>query len=394
MLVLYRYEKVVWGYYRFIIQGENGMEITLNLNNIGNSLELIKYCTLYFDRISIDEPILVDSIQECNEKFDKRGKGGSKIAFTPYISDEISLIKKILLKEGICIDGEEYCFGRYAQLAKKLVAQNSKLFFSPESFALHKNKLEIRTDAKIISDEAKQAVAAIVSEEDRYRILSENPKFGGVSDIPDFYFVFCLYGGLIDLLFSHIEEGKNVTTNSSLISKILLDYYTSNNKRLKKAGLKYNFAQIEATKILLPFVQGAPIDDILEIRYKANDELLQLRNYVETTLYDLKYELLEKIPPNEIKKRVNQKIVPSIREFERKLVGINIFTAKEFVKNMANPLLYSPMLTTFFSDVPPAVSLGFSLGMISLETFLQWKYKKIEIENEPLYFTVKIRNKI
>lgn len=370
------------------------MEITLNLNNIGTSLELIKYCTLYFDRISIDEPILVDSIQDCNEKFDKRGNGGSKIAFTPYISDEISLIKKILLKEGICIDGEEYCFGRYAQLAKKLVAQNSKLFFSPESFALRKNKLEIRTDAKIISDEAKQAVAAIVSKEDRYRILSEDPKFGGVSDIPDFYFVFCLYGGLIDLLFSHIEEGKNVTTNSSLISKILLDYYTSNNKRLKKAGLKYNFAQIEATKILLPFVQGAPIDDILEIRYKANDELLQLRNYVETTLYDLKYELLEKIPPNEIKKRVNQKIVPSIREFERKLVGINIFTAKEFVKNMANPLLYSPMLTTFFSDVPPAVSLGFSLGVISLETFLQWKYKKIEIENEPLYFTVRIRNKI
>lgn len=370
------------------------MEITLNLNNVGNSLELIKYCILYFDQISIDEPILVDGIQDVDKKLDRRGKGLSKIVFTPYISDEISLIKKLLLKEGICIDGEEYCFGRYTQLAEELVAQNSKLFFSPESFVLHKNKLEILTDVKIISDEAKQAIAAIISKEDYYRILSVNPEFSSVSDVPGFYFVFGLYKGLIDLLFSHIEDGKNVITNSSLINKILLDYYASNNKRLKKAELKYNFAQIEATKILLPFVQNAPIDDILEIRHKANDELLELRNYIETTLHDLKYEMFEKIPSNEIQKIVNRKIVPSIRQFERKLVGLNIFTAKEFVKNMANPLSYSPMLTTFFSDVPPAMSLGFSLGMISLETFLQRKCKKIEIQNEPLYFTVKIRNKI
>ena len=185
-----------------------------------------------------------------------------------------------------------------------------------------------------------------------------------------------------------------MVTNSSIINEILLNYYSLHNKKIRKAGLKYNFAQIEATKILLPFVQNAPMDDVLEIRYKANDELLELRNYVETTLKSLSNEDFFNSSLDEIGQILNQKITPSINQFERKLKGLNVVTAQEFIKNMANPLYYSPMLTTFFTNVPAIVSVGFSLGMISLQTFLQRKSKKIEIQNDPLYFTVKIQNQI
>ena len=196
------------------------------------------------------------------------------------------------------------------------------------------------------------------------------------------------------MMLSHIEKGDNVVTNSSIINEILLNYYSLHNKKIRKAGLKYNFAQIEATKILLPFVQNAPMDDVLEIRHKANDELLELRNYVETTLKSLSNEVFFNSSLNEIGQILNQKITPSINQFERKLKGLNVVTAQEFIKNMANPLYYSPMLTTFFTNVPAIVSVGFSLGMISLQTFLQRKLKKIEIQNDPLYFTVKIQNQI
>lgn len=60
---------------------------------------------------------------------------------------------------------------------------------------------------------------------------------------------------------------------------------------------------------------------------------------------------------------------------------------------MTNPLYYSPILTTFF-NVPAVASMGFSLGMISLQTFLQRKSKKLLIQNDPLHFTVKMQNQL
>lgn len=370
------------------------MEIVLNLNSVENSLDLIKYCTLYFDKIRIDSPVAIDSVETLSDTPDGKGRYPSKINFTPYISDSVSVIQNMLIEEGICADAVDTTWGQYTQLAKKIVVQNSHLFFSPESFTLHKNSMEICADAEIISDEAKQAILEIISQEDRCRIKSESTAFKYASDVPDFYFVLNLYRGLVELMLSHIEKGDNVVTNSSIINEILLNYYSLHNKKLRKAGLKYNFAQIEATKILLPFVQNAPMEDILEIRYKANDELLELRNYVEKTLKNLSDKVFLNLPLDEIRQILNQKITPSVNQFERKLKGLNVVTAQKFIKNMANPLYYAPMLTTFFTNVPAIASMGFSLGMISLQTFLQRKSKKIEIQNDPLYFTVKIQNQI
>lgn len=370
------------------------MEIVLNLNSTENSLDLIKYCTLYFDKLKIDSPIAIDSVETLSDTSDDKGRYPSKINFTPYISDSVRTLQNILIEEGICTDDVDTSFDQCTQLAQKIVVQNSHLFFSSESFNLHKNSMEIRNDAEIISDEVKQAISEIITQEDRCRLKSVIPEFKYSSDVPDFYLVLNLYKGLVDLMLSHIEKGDNVVTNSSIINEILLNYYSLHNKKIRKAGLKYNFAQIEATKILLPFVQNAPMDDVLEIRYKANDELLELRNYVETTLKSLSNEVFFNSSLDEIGQILNQKITPSINQFERKLKGLNVVTAQEFIKNMANPLYYSPMLTTFFTNVPAIVSVGFSLGMISLQTFLQRKSKKIEIQNDPLYFTVKIQNQI
>jgi uncharacterized protein (DUF2164 family) len=370
------------------------MEIVLNLNSVGNALDLIKYCTLYFDKLKIDSPFAIDSFEKLSDTPNNKGQFQYRINFTSYISDSIEIAKKMLVEEDICIDAVESSFGKYSKLAKKIVVKNSHLFFPSESFTMHKNSMEIRSDAEIILDEAKQAVSEIILQEDRRRIQSVTSGFEYSSDVPDFYLLLNLYKGLVDLLLTHIENGDNVITNSSVTNKILLNYYSSHSNKLRKAGLKYNFAQIEATKILLPFVQNAPLDDILEIRYKANDELLELRNYVETTLKSLNMEAFLNLSSEEIGQMLNQKITPSIKQFERKLEGLNVFTAQEFIKNMANPLYYSPMLTTFFTNVPAIASMGFSLGVISLQSFLQRKSKKLELQDDPLYFTVKMRNQL
>ena len=105
------------------------MEIVLNLNSAENSLDLIKYCTLYFDKLKIDAPINIDSVEILSDTPDSEGGYSSRINFTQYISDSVKIIRNMLIKEGICIDDEHSSLGQYNQLAKKIVAQNSHLFF-------------------------------------------------------------------------------------------------------------------------------------------------------------------------------------------------------------------------------------------------------------------------
>ena len=209
------------------------MEIVLNLNSTENSLDLIKYCTLYFDKLKIDSPIAIDSVETLSDTSDDKGRYPSKINFTPYISDSVRTLQNILIEEGICTDDVDTSFGQCTQLAQKIVVQNSHLFFSSESFNLHKNSMEIRNDAEIISDEVKQAISEIITQEDRCRLKSVIPEFKYSSDVPDFYLVLNLYKGLVDLMLSHIEKGDNVVTNSSIINEILLNYYSLHNKKIR-----------------------------------------------------------------------------------------------------------------------------------------------------------------
>lgn len=66
------------------------MEIVLNLNSTGDALDLIKYCTLYFDKLKIDSPIIIDNVEFLSDVPDSKGRYHSRIDFTPYISDSSS----------------------------------------------------------------------------------------------------------------------------------------------------------------------------------------------------------------------------------------------------------------------------------------------------------------
>ena len=57
--------------------------------------------------------------------------------------------------------------------------------------------MEIRNDAEIISDEVKQAISEIITQEDRCRLKSVIPEFKYSSDVPDFYLVLNLYESYI-----------------------------------------------------------------------------------------------------------------------------------------------------------------------------------------------------
>lgn len=374
------------------------MKISLNLDNTNDSLDIVKYCTLYFDHVMIDLHHIDTGIQVHIDP------SGEKLQLTKhfilYCSEEIQKISRILIEEKIYpdesqseVDTQKKNNDKIQQIAQNLVAKNANLLFSPDSFEFktdnEKTDFILKQNAKVISDEGKFAYEKSLSQKDRDKLI-EILQSKGVKHPNDALLTFFLYIELVKAQLRHIENCDNTLGNSSIVNRILFNYYSSQSKRTNDNGLKFNFAKVEAAKILLPFVRNAPIEDILEIRRKANDELLELRNYIDTTLHDLSHKGINHLSYDEITRQLEQKINPSIKQFKRKLKDLNIYTAKEFIKNMANPLYYSPLLTTFFTNISPSTSLGLSVGMISAYTYLQRKSKHLEIENDPLYFTVKL----
>lgn len=91
---------------------------------------------------------------------------------------------------------------------------------------------------------------------------------------------------------------------------------------------------------------------------------------------------------------IAQSVTPAIHQFERKLENLKLKAAKDFISNIANPLSYSPLVTTFFNGVSLILALVISMGLISAKTMIDYKINQNEIKNDPLYFTVSLKEYI
>lgn len=377
------------------------MKISLNVNSSSNVVDLIKYCTLYFDKIEIDEPFCIDGVKAEGEVIE--GKRETTISWIPSLSEEIRVMKNLLVEEGLCAEDSGYSIldmdGPYTKLtneAKAFVGENMDLILADmKGVKMHKRGAALPSD-KELSPEAKEVISSIITDDIRQSTLKNNPSFQHCTEVPDWYYAMSLYLGLVRSMLVHIEEGDNTLTNSDIVNQMLFRYYSKRKKGIQST-LKYNYAKVEATKILLPRFYNASLDDILNIRYKANDELLELRHYIDTSLGAIKEDIVA-MPIEDIQSKLQQQLTPSIRAFERKVSGLNISTAQSFAANMMNPFAYAPLLTTYFTpyfdDTKKALAGGLSIAGIIGKTMLDRLAKKNVLQDDPLYFTVKLNEMV
>lgn len=363
------------------------MDIALNLNSTQNAMDVLKYCTLYFDKLSIDVPYLIESVEVTGSE-DSDGKFPSIIHFTPYCSDAVLAANRFLEKEGLVKPNKLIATKKHEfnTLAKDIVADNLNLLFEEKEFKRKGRSVSFLADTRLISDEASEAIKEILSKE-KVEHISQN-KFAG-QRVPDFYLAMSLYTCLMEQLLAHMSLNDNTICNSMVLNSMIRNSLNKSKKKKNKDYIR-NWAILNAMKILLPNISGASLEDILDIRLIAKDELTEMRAYIDSTLIALSNENIFEMNPSDVNRIVEQKINPAIRQFERKLEDINLTSVQSFVKNLQNPLSYAPMITTFFANVPVDITLSASLGLISFETALEYIKNKNNIKNDPLYFTVEM----
>ena len=150
---------------------------------------------------------------------------------------------------------------------------------------------------------------------------------------------------------------------------------------------------LHSMNIMLPYIRDAETEDILFIRDAARDEIIALRSYINTIVKEISEDKELQANWIAIQEKLEQRLIPSIRNLERSIQNTKLTSVQGFIKSMANPLCYAPLITTFFS-VPPAFALAGSIAAIGSISAINYKINENELKNDSLYFSVSLKKKL
>lgn len=368
------------------------MDIALSLNGDNSSLDVIKYCALYFDHLSLDAPIHFHSLTDIEPTNEM--KAGFSVRLLSLYDSQLIPHVKMLKDEGILDINNSVRFSvtdKYNSIAKHFVASEISSEFTPGTVLFKDNKGEKRVivtgTPKAISNEMIESFANVFPKEKIDELVAR--ELNGHSEVAQFYCLLILYSFMLNDILAYICSGENIVSNSTFINRLIKTIYsdTENINEHKECHIALN-----TLPILLPNIRDASMEDILEIRLNASDELLELRNYIDNLVQNISSEKFCSLSQQELQQLLNQKINPAIRQLERKMKDIKISAVQKFIKNMANPMYYAPMLTSLFTNISVHQTLLMSLGLITADSIMEHCKNKNSIKNDALYFSIKLRD--
>jgi len=143
--------------------------------------------------------------------------------------------------------------------------------------------------------------------------------------------------------------------------------------------------------LFLPDYTELSVDNIVELRYIAHDELVEMRSYIMDVG---KQFIINGAQQGCIDDYLIQKIKPAIKNFDNKVKSSHISTIQKALKELKNPMSYVPFITSIFTDIPRQYGLLASLGIMAIDTCLDVAKSRLSLKDDPLYFTVDLKKRM
>lgn len=140
----------------------------------------------------------------------------------------------------------------------------------------------------------------------------------------------------------------------------------------------------------LPSVDMLNFEDILNLKYKLKDELEEFSNVINSIELKYKRNSIDEIPNFEYNHIFQLEIEKPYKDLQKKIQSLNRNTFLSFINKAKEINTYVPMIGSFVASVPLKYSLMLSLGIISLETYLEYKNNKEELNNNGLNYLLKL----
>lgn len=289
-------------------------------------------------------------------------------------SEEVVINGKTLIREAIKI-------GDPSTPAGKIIACNYLEFFDKVDF-----------DKKIVKPDGTTQVTFGGVTKPEVNLVSKALKF------PDDQMSTLLryYGQLFSALINHLSAGDNCLSSSLIIDKFLKKLYYSpemSNVRREFENQKCVIPKMafESVKLVVPNISKVSVHDILEIRQKSKDELLQFREQIEKLHFELENSPNEKYFLEHTDAIIKAKVRPAINELINRISSLKLKIPQRVLEEIKNPKSYAPLLLTLTDKISNTSALLVSLGLISLSTALEYFEKMKDIKRNGYYYLLKLR---
>lgn len=359
------------------------MKINLKLNFNANSLDTLKYFLLYFDKVNVYIPSKI-----YNDKTDTF----INIAHKTDIFQQLDYLKKqkiVSFDYSTPVIQNPKIDATIMNSIGQILLTHSKDFYKSSKYKYNKDTKQLTIQLKkpqIPNQELLLYCLNCMTKKDAKSIHSfiDLQKYLQIHDLFDLTQLFLTT--LADLY-----NNNNVATNCNFLNKFMYHYYNEidiNNSNF----FVHNYISQNCLKILLPNISSLSIEDILEIKIAAKDELFELKSYInEFSTKSLSFDI-NTTDFEDLAKTIQSKLNTSIDCFNRKCQNIKYNIAQKFITELKNPLSYSPLLLSLYRNIPTHIELLASSLLISSTVLLEYFKQSNDLKNDSLYFTYTISN--
>lgn len=247
-------------YVVYLSHGGGEMDICLNLDGSNDSSEVLKYSALYFDKIALDTYLLGNT--------------------TIYPSEETFRDAKLLQKEGILEPVVFSPWENYSDFKQNVIEMvledlDNLTGMNPEEvmdFLLNwwckapgTPEHEEYSRLLLKKPEVLDTIPSVVFGKKQNEIT--------INDMVTYYYI------LLYMLAWHQagNEFPNILTNNRFLSSIMRKVVSKNQKEQSRESE----IAVSSMRILLPYIRCSSMEEVLEIRNYAKDELLELSSYID-----------------------------------------------------------------------------------------------------------------
>jgi len=360
-------------------------------NCTARDIDELKTAILFYDEVEIVNNVLYQIEPVKDRQPNEEGYTiGKIVGIDQLVTQEYLSHIELLLEEGVVkvVSGEQKSkdelWGKIEEIVNGILNTDLNILFE------EKNVIYDETGKKISSEVNLSSESKAIHQE------FIGPLEVG-SDI-DLGFIREYYSSQLSSLLLHISRGEQCVTASDLLNKLIKN--NSNNpefdkiyRTIENAGINSNLA-MDAVRLATPNISSFPFEEVLEIRYRAKDELAQFRNELET----LQFNLLENYTLAEIHTRsseiVKHKINPSLVDIKRKIEDANLKLPKIVLNEFKDPKSYTPMIGSVIGALPIYISTLLSLGLISASIAYEYILSRKDIRANGMYYLIKIGNEL
>ena len=370
------------------------MKTTFVSDCVLDNIDDVKLAALYFDEIEIIRRFHVEDIKLIKDDEGARLELKTYSLASQDFLDHLAMLEKEEVVSFVTSSGgRSYAQGRsktdWDLEAKRIISENAGVIFPGAEI---KERSDSSFSIRVTDDLTANAEAEAVY---RNHLKQVNKLKDFDSEVANkIYYLVHYYTFLFEELIRALGRGEPCVTASVTLNRLLASYAESETFQLKsqelvQSGQLKPILAFECLRMAVPDVSPFSLEDILEFRRQANDELQQFRQYMDQIHFELEDRGVDAL----LRARhvVDAKIMPALNDLAAKVGGLKLKISRDLLERLRDPKSYTPLLGTLIGEVPSHVAIVASLGLSGLGTALQYLETMREVKKNGVYYLLKAR---